>query len=205
MSFIWASQRLSAWLCKQATGISPHMRRPLFVRRMNSCGSLFTTWLCSAFFHTGSWGFSATHLAAIVSLRGATGGEDGAAAAAVWEDTCVVLGGGESSYFTKWVVSPGDLGVGVDVLQVPGEGFALQGLAQGFAGRDVPVVHPHHACRQRQQEIEASVGLKISLLEWKPFHFLCQTHFLIAKYFAHWSESLMFRKKIHLSPYIHPP
>ena len=54
-------------------------------------------------------------------------------------------------YLSEGVVSPGDLGVGVDVLQVPGEGLALQGLAEGLAGRDVTVVHTHHACRGRQR------------------------------------------------------
>lgn len=37
-----------------------------------------------------------------------------------------------SSYFTEGVVSPWDLGIRVDVLQIPGERFALQGLAEGL-------------------------------------------------------------------------
>lgn len=55
---------------------------------------------------------------------------------------------GESSYFTKGVVSSRDLGVGINVLQIPGEGFAVQGVAEAFAGGNVPVVHPHDTCRQ---------------------------------------------------------
>lgn len=55
---------------------------------------------------------------------------------------------GESSYFTKGVVSPWDLRVGINVLQIPGEGFAVQGVAEAFAGGNVPVVHPHYTCRQ---------------------------------------------------------
>lgn len=55
---------------------------------------------------------------------------------------------GESSYFTKGVVSSRDLGVGINVLQIPGEGFAVQGVAEAFAGGNVSVVHPHYTCRQ---------------------------------------------------------
>lgn len=55
---------------------------------------------------------------------------------------------GERSYFTKRVVSSRDLGVGINVLQIPGEGLAAQGVAEAFAGGNVPIVHPHHTCRQ---------------------------------------------------------
>lgn len=54
---------------------------------------------------------------------------------------------GESSYFTKWVVSSWDLGVRINVLQIPREGLAAQGVAEAFARGNVPVVHPHHTCR----------------------------------------------------------
>lgn len=55
---------------------------------------------------------------------------------------------GERSYFTKRVVSSRDLGVGINVLQIPGEGLAAQGVAEAFAGGNVPIVHSHHTCRQ---------------------------------------------------------
>lgn len=39
---------------------------------------------------------------------------------------------------------PGNLGVWVDVLQVPAEGFTLELLSEGGARRDVTIVHFGH-------------------------------------------------------------
>lgn len=44
----------------------------------------------------------------------------------------------------------GDLGVWIDVFQVPGEGLALELLPQGGPSGDVPVVHLGHTCHTTQ-------------------------------------------------------
>lgn len=49
-----------------------------------------------------------------------------------------------AAYLSQWVVAPRDLRVGVDVLQVPREGFALQGFPQRFPGRHIAVIHLHN-------------------------------------------------------------
>lgn len=51
---------------------------------------------------------------------------------------------GSAAYLSQWVVAPRDLRVGVDVLQVPREGFALQGFPQRFPGRHIAVIHLHN-------------------------------------------------------------
>lgn len=75
---------------------------------------------------------------------------------------------GESSYFTKGVVSSRDLGVGINVLQIPGEGFAVQGVAEAFAGGNVAVVHPHYTCRQDPNTV-LTVKTSALILFQRPF------------------------------------
>lgn len=47
-------------------------------------------------------------------------------------------------YLSQGVIMPGDLGVRVDVLQVPTEGFTLKLLSQSYARRDVTIVNFGH-------------------------------------------------------------
>lgn len=53
----------------------------------------------------------------------------------------------------------GDLRVGVDVLQVPAEGFTLELLSQTRARRDVTVVHFGHTWTHTQTDSNIKVSL----------------------------------------------
>lgn len=70
-----------------------------------------------------------------------------------WRSLCVCACGRvrQWAYLSQRVVVPGDLGVRVDVLQIPAEGFTLELLSQSGASWDVTVVHLGHTWRGKHR------------------------------------------------------
>lgn len=56
------------------------------------------------------------------------------------------------SYLPKWVVSAWNLRVGVDVLQVPWEGFTLQWFSQSLPWRNIAIINPNHTWRNTHNQ-----------------------------------------------------
>lgn len=56
-------------------------------------------------------------------------------------------------YLSQGVIVPGDLGVRVNVFQVPTERFTLKLLSQSYARRDVTIVNFGHTWINTHKEI----------------------------------------------------